>query len=190
MGCGAMRDKPGRQHREVLVGMIVAHRPPRRLPHMFLRIEIGGGGRKLDQLQARMGRDQIANGGPAMPGRPIPQHQQRPIRIGTQELLTILGRGDRVQSSGLHDHLLARGAIERPVQARFGPSWITADGEWLPAWRPRRHCRRLEIQRRFIQRHNDRLWGRLRHVDQFFSIWASQSSTARALRDLKTVVGR
>ena len=101
---------------------------------MLLRIEIGGGGSQQHQGQARMGGDQIADGNPTMPWCPILQHHQRPIRISAQDLFTILGGGGGIQPECVHDKLPARGEIERPIQARFGPSWITADRERLPAW--------------------------------------------------------
>jgi hypothetical protein len=172
------------------LGVIVTHRPSSGFPDMLLRIKIRRGGWEHYQLQARMRRQQRANLLTALPGRTIPQQQERYVRIRFQECFQIIG--GRFGSHVL-DFLgldLAGLQIQCTIKAGLGAARIAAHRQWLTARPSDHHGGGLKIQCGFVHCQNHRLRRLLRGVDQFFSIWISKSATATSLRDLNTWLGR
>ncbi len=182
--------KPLRQLWQSWLRMGVADRAPRSLPHLFLRIEIRGRRRQHHDLQAWIGGQDLAHGRPSLPGRPIPQQENRDVRMCGQNGTQVFGRRLGLHAVGLRYHRLPRVQVERAIKVGFASARIAADQQRLTPRAPTRHRSRLQIHGGFVFRHDDRIRGSLGHVDQFFSNCVSNSTTARSLRNVNTLVGR
>jgi len=167
----------------------MTHFPPPRSPNVLLWIQIRRSDRKLDDLQARIGLAQCANGQSAMVGRAIPQQQDIDIGMGIQDRLQVEGRRLGIHGLGARDDLAPSLEVEGAIVVGVCSTRITAHGEGLPSWRPYRHRAGLQIDFGLIFSQNDGVGCILGDVDQFFSSKVSNSITAASLRDLKTLVG-
>ncbi len=137
---------------------------------MLLWVQIGRSGRKLNNCQAGVRRQQRPDGRSTVPGRAIPQQQDVHGRIGIKNRLQMDGRRCRMHCLGTRDNLGARLEIQCAIEVGVGAPRIAANGEGLPARRPGRHGAGLQVDRGLIFRQNDGLWRGLGDVNQFFSI--------------------
>ncbi len=172
------------------VGMIVTDCPTGGFPDMFLGVQLWRGRWEADQLQAWVGVEDLLNLRTPMPRRTVPQEQDRDVGVRGQDRTQVGCGGSGMHRCRFGHKLVSRLQVQRPIEVGLRPARITANDEWVSTRTPDRHGGRLQVQRRFVFRQNDRFGCSLGHVDQFFSSCVSNSNTARSLRDLNTLVGR
>ncbi len=157
-----------------------------RFPHVLLRVQVRRCNRKGQDFQPRMGRQYVADGCALMPRCPVPQQQDRYIRIRRQNLLQVRRARFRVHRPTLGHHRRTCMQIQAAVETGFGASSVCTHVRRLAAWCPGPVGRRLQVQRRFVFGQNQRFGSILPHVNQFFSRCSSKVMTLRSRRDLKT----
>jgi hypothetical protein len=164
--------------------MVVTDRPTGGFPDVFLRIELRSGNGEVDNLQARVGLQHVADGLTTMPGCPIPQEEDRFAGDRVQDLPEVLGRRFGIHDSGSHYDLLAGMQVERAVEVDLLTPRVRPDHRRVSLWSPYSHRRRLQILASLILGQDHRLRRILSHIDQFFSSCSSNSATLTAERDL------
>ena len=175
-----------RQLRQFGREVIVTDSPPGLLPDLFLRIQVGRGHGKLDDFQAWVGGQQLPDRFTAMPGRTIPEEQNRLSWKGVKHLLQMLGTDLSIEGGRTGHHFSARLHIQGAVEADFAAPSGDPNNGCLPARRPDVHGGGLQVHPGFILRQDDGFGHALSDVDQFFSATASKSITSRSRRDVYT----
>ena len=165
-------------------GMVVTDGTTDGFPDVLLWVELRSGDREVDDLQARVRLQHVANGATAVPGCPIPQEEDRSAGDRIQDLPEVLGRHFGIHSCGSRHNLLASMQVERPIEVDFLTSRIRPDHRRMSLQGPHGHRRRLQIQAGLVLDKDRRLRGILSHIDQFSSSCSSNSATLTAERDL------
>src|SRR3989337_4072525 len=93
-------------------------------PSLFLRIEIRCASREFDDLQARVGGEELLHGFAAMPFGPVPEQHDRVVREGFQKALQ-MGCGElRIETLGTRHYLFSSAQVQDAIEAHFGVSRI------------------------------------------------------------------
>jgi len=169
--------------------MVVRHLPPRRTPHVLLRVQIRRRRRKLQYLQARVRFAQRLDRWATVPRRSIPQQQNIALGMCCEQRLQMLSCHLGIQLRCASDDLLPGLEVQRAIPADMRSSRVASHREALSTRRPDSHRRGLQIDLGFIFSQDDRVRRVLSDVNQFFSSNVSNCITAASLRDLNTLVG-
>ena len=156
--------------------MIMADGVPCSFPDMFLGIELGTTGRKMQGLNGGIGREKVPDGLAFVPARSIPEDQNSSVGVTGLDVpekihraLTGLVR-DRQRHFMPIEHI--QSAIEMDIIALRG----NADGRGLASVGPdpRRRC--LKIQAHLVEGHNHAVGVVLPKIGHFFSNSCSNSA--------------
>lgn len=175
-----------RQRSNLGVIVIVLDRTTNQLPHMLLRIEIRRTHRQWDDFNAPRPLQKCLHRRRCVPGGSIPEQQNELVRIGFQNSFQMGNRRIRVHAVAARDELIPRPQIERTKETRCILAGLEPDLRGLATRCPHGHRLSLEVHFRLIFGQHHQIRGILQFINQFFSAWASQSSTATVRRDLKT----
>ncbi len=175
--------------------VVVAHRLTRRLPDRLLRIELRRTGGKPHNLQTRVRLKNRPDSRAAVPRSPIPQQQDRAIRIRQHKPLQEQSRHFSVHQIRAQDDLLATVQVECPVEVSGIAPRIGFDHRSQSHRRPYPLQGRLQIQPRFVASQYHGVRRTLRRVHQLFfpspprrpCSWP-QSATCIPLRDADSSV--
>ena len=140
-----MRLESFSQARQPTFGVIVADSPPGCFPDLLLRIEIWRRRRENQQLQARICFQYRPDFCSTMPGSPIPEQQDRHVRIGCQQRVQMPGCCLGVHRVHLGDQFVSGLQVQRAVEAGLGTAGVTAHRERLSARPPGCHRRGREV---------------------------------------------
>src|SRR5919109_1573629 len=106
--------------------MIVRNGSARLFPNLLLGIQVRRGDREIDNLQARIFRQKLADRAATMPGSAIPEQQDWTVWESVEKTLQMCSAGNCIQLLHTTNHLASSMQIERAIEADFGPTRVNA----------------------------------------------------------------
>src|SRR5258708_29985117 len=149
--------------------MIVRNGSARLFPNLLLRIQVGSSHREIDNLKARVCRQEIAYRASPMPGCAIPEQEDWTVREGVEDQLEMSRASSSVQFLKARNHFTPTVQVECAIESNFGSAGVNAHDEGVANRRPSTHSGCLQVHPGFVLTQNKRFGCILSHIDQFFS---------------------
>src|SRR5262249_55718784 len=150
-------------------------RLPRRLPDLFLRVQLRRSGRKPHNLQTRVSRKHRTDRRPLVPGSTIPEEQEWHTRILRKQLLKVQGRNLGIHQGRTKHRFPSSVEVKRAIKVGAVTSRISFDHRRLPERSPDTLQGCLQVECRFIATKDHGFGSRLRGIYEFFSRSSSNS---------------